>query len=258
MIRMRVYTGSFIAVLCIIVNSYCAYAQSAAEVFKEANSLYNEEKYEAARRQYEQCAEDGKITSAEIFYNIGNCYFREKDLGRALLNYKRAFNLHPRDKAIRANISFVRSLVQYKVNDNRNWYMRTAERFLSYVTINELEVGVLLFLFFFLMISLRRLFAHKKKGLQRLSFWCMFFFIASLGALCTKAYPLLFAQEAVIIADEAPVRSGPLSADAVAFRLSPGIEVLITAGKDSWHKIELVSGEEGWIEAENIECVTVT
>ena len=230
-------------------------AQTELALFKKANNLYHEGAFDKAREIYEKIIDKKNTNNADIFYNLANCYFKMNNVGKAVLNYKRAFLLNPRDKLINDNLSFARGFIQFKDEDARNWYIRKAEEILSYITKDELYICSL---FFFLLIIMCRMFLllfTMSKMLKRLSILLGVLFFISLSTLVIKYSPLLIPYDAVIIAEGAEVRYGPSTTDKVAFRLTAGIEVLLKSEKDDWVKISLHSGKEGWIKKSSLEAV---
>ncbi len=79
-----------------------------AEAMGIANSLYANGRYAEAAQSYEQLIAQGAADSA-IYYNLGSAYFRQGDVGRAILNYRRAAELNPRDADIQANLAAARA-----------------------------------------------------------------------------------------------------------------------------------------------------
>ena len=85
-----------------------------AAIFGNANELYKKGNYDLAIADYEKILNKG-YESGNLYYNIGNCYFKENKLGKAIVNYKRALRLEPRDGDIRSNYKFAFSTVKRNV-----------------------------------------------------------------------------------------------------------------------------------------------
>ncbi len=254
--RYIVLIGTFIlSVSFMLEGDGYIFAQTNNSLFVQANDLYRQGEYEKAKDIYEKLVFEKNIDSAELFYNLANCYFKTDNLGKAVLNYKRAFMIDPRDKLINDNLSFARGFIKFKVNDTRNWYIREGERILSYITLDELQVVLLILFLMIVILRLCLLLVKKGKILKRMSLFISIIFLISISALILKISPLFSAPEAVITSAGADVRYGPSTADKVAFRLSEGIEVIITSENNKWYKILLKSGKEGWIKDSSLEEV---
>jgi tetratricopeptide (TPR) repeat protein len=86
----------------------------ANQFFREANSTTEDpdkarQLYEQAILNYEKIVSDGRIKNSKLYYNLGNAYFLKEDIGRAILNYRRAENLDKTDKNVQKNLAFARS-----------------------------------------------------------------------------------------------------------------------------------------------------
>jgi tetratricopeptide (TPR) repeat protein len=86
----------------------------ANQLFREANSTSNDPNrakrlYGQAILNYEKIISDGQIQNSKLFYNLGNAYFLKEDLGRAILNYRRAEKLDKADTNLQKNLAFARS-----------------------------------------------------------------------------------------------------------------------------------------------------
>ncbi|MHC4617262.1 MAG: tetratricopeptide repeat protein [Planctomycetota bacterium] len=85
----------------------------ANEAFRSANSAVSDSQrqqlYEKAILTFEKIINDGQIRNARLYYNLANTYLLKGNLGRAVLNYRRAEKLDQADPDIRKNLSFARS-----------------------------------------------------------------------------------------------------------------------------------------------------
>src|SRR4051812_16202189 len=89
------------AVLCSLTVSILA-AEPGAQ-FAKASQEYAGGDFKAAIADYEELVRSGQDTP-NVFYNLGNAFFREKDFGRAILNYERALALDPQHPEAQANL----------------------------------------------------------------------------------------------------------------------------------------------------------
>ncbi len=76
-------------------------------LFDLANRYYAEQAYEKAITTYQQILDQG-FYHAALFYNLGNAYYKQGELGRAVLNYEKSLLLWPTDPEIRENLAFLR------------------------------------------------------------------------------------------------------------------------------------------------------
>lgn len=97
-----------------------AVSASALTTAQEADSAYNREDYRLAIRLYHQAIESDGV-SPEIYYNLGNAYFRIDELGRSVLYYQRALNLDPSMDDARSNLEFVKTRIVDKPEDDSSF-----------------------------------------------------------------------------------------------------------------------------------------
>ena len=86
-------------------------AADAQQLFQNANQAYQTGNFPLAVEQYETILRGGKLFSKELYYNVGNAYFRLNQTGRAILNYERAARLSPTDADIQTNLAVARGRV---------------------------------------------------------------------------------------------------------------------------------------------------
>ena len=120
-----------------------------AKIFQEANTSYRTGDHAKAAELYESLTER-EPGVATFYYNLANTYVRLGKLSRAILNYEKALRLDPRNGDVRENLRYTRGLLEYRVEDTRNWYLKATEVVLKYVTEREVFAVVLAVLFVFL------------------------------------------------------------------------------------------------------------
>ena len=94
-------------------QAYSLFSQ-ANESFRQANSIADDPDkarrlYEKAILNYEKIIGDGRIRNPKLYYNLGNAYLLNGDIGTAILNYRRAELLDKTDTNVQKNLAFARS-----------------------------------------------------------------------------------------------------------------------------------------------------
>lgn len=223
-------------------------------VFQKANDAYRAGEYAQAASLYQSLISRG-WRNESVFYNLGNADFKQEHLGAAILNYERARRLAPHDRDIRANLEFAQGALEYRIEDKRNWYQRTAEKFLA--SFKQEEIGILALgfgLLFWLIWMIPLYFKSEDRwGWKRKTFLVLTLCFASLWVL--KGVHDLRIQEAIVLKDQAALRYGPSYKDRVAFRLGQGLKVRVKAGSGEWSRVTLTNGETGWMSREEIEAI---
>src|ERR1041384_66422 len=122
--------------LCLSLVLFCAGLSfgSSLDDFKAANQLYNDGKFAESIGIYEKI----EPKTAHVYYNLGNAYFRNNQLGNAILNYERARALSPRDPDVLANLKFAQERLGVDaINTPSKPISRFAERVFFSRTVNN-------------------------------------------------------------------------------------------------------------------------
>ena len=224
----------------------------------EADSAYARQHYQDAIKQYEALLQEG--VSADLYYNLGNAYYRSENFTRAIINYERALLLEPGDKDIRHNLQLARQKTTDKLSPSADFFLVTWYRSLvnimgvdswAWMALVALAMGVVLFLVY--LFSSRV--SLQKVGFFGAAFMLLFFLIANLFAW-HQSQVLTHRTGAVVIASETAVKSTPAQNGTNLFMLHEGTKVEITddSMKD-WKEVRLPDGKEGWISTSSIEVI---
>ena len=243
-----------IFLLIFALNAWAEEAASPQEyntIFFRANNLYREEQYDAAIQEYEKLISAG-LRSANIFYNLDNCYLRMGSRGKAILYYERAFRMRPRDADIRSNLDFARKLVEGSAGGyNRRWYNRMFLFLRGFLSSGEMTLLVSI-LYFMAMISL--ILSIPFKVQRRLFYYLaaafLVLFIVVLPSFISSVYESEFQKRAVIMVKETDVRFEPNDDATVHFKIHEGAVIQVTRTQNGWHQIRRSDGKMGWLKGE--------
>jgi uncharacterized protein YgiM (DUF1202 family) len=210
--------------------------------FDTANRLYEKGEYAGAVSAYQKLAGGGRA-SAALLFNLGNAYFKNGQVGRAIAAYRQAEQMAPRDPDVRANLKFVLSSVP-----GNNGRVSAIDRALDLMTLNERGAWTLLALWiWFGCLALGQLRPGLKNKLKALVT------AAAIFAICFGAWYVqgLIARaterKVVVIASTAAVRFGPLEESQVSFNVRDGNELRLLETKDKWIQVADASNRSGWI-----------
>ncbi|MDQ2867050.1 MAG: tetratricopeptide repeat protein [Verrucomicrobiota bacterium] len=228
----------------------CALTASAraGSGFEQANAAYAAGNFDAAVKDDESDVAAGNW-NANLFYNLGNAYFRAGDSGRAILNYERALQLDPQLPEADANLRYVRDesrALEMTLPPWRNLYGLRDVRLLTW------SACVLGWLAIFLLIWRRR------GGMIALAVICLLgagtiaagFFLAETGAHGKGA--------AIIVAKETQARVATADTAGAVLFLPPGSEVQLLKQRGEWTYAALPNDLRGWIPANAAEKIRLT
>ena len=224
----------------------------------EGDSAYVNSNYQEAIKIYESLLKQGE--SAELYYNLGNAYYRTENITRAVLNYERALLLSPGDGDIRFNLQIARSKTIDKIVPESEMFFVTWYRSL----VNMMSVDgwgrlALVSLALVIVLFLVYLFSARV-WLQKVGFFgggaLLLVFVLSNFFAWQQRHQLLYRQGAIVVAPSVTVKSTPAQNGTDLFILHEGTKVVITDGSmKNWREIRLADGKKGWIESKKIELI---
>jgi len=223
-------------------------------VFDAANDAYKSGQFEEAIAGYRRLLAAG-YRHTEVYYNLGNAYFRTGKLGRALAHYERARRLAPRDPIIRANIALVRNRTEDTVR-KKNVPGFLARTVFWYRAVNRTELFVIassVYVLFWLVLSARVVWRRAALTRAAVALACI---VVLLGAsIAAKLHEDSPGSRGVLVADVAMVRAGPDKTSRELFELHDGTEVDIEEDSAGWYRIALADGKRGWVNANDVETL---
>ena len=237
----------------IVLTTQVFFAQNG---FENGNALYQKGEYQEAITAYESVFRTKK-QSAELYFNIGNCYYKLNKVAPAIYNYEKALLLNPTDTEIQNNLKFAQKL---QIDDIKtvekvgfNKLIQDFTNTFHYNTWGGIAVGLsILFLLFFIGYYFSQITVSK-----RLFFFGMFFvmllLLVSVSSAIFEKNQYNKDQPAIVFSEIISVKSEPKNSATDVFVLHEGTKVYVIESLDNWDKIQLTDGNEGWIESSAIK-----
>ena len=230
----------------LLLLTQASWAQSA---FEQGNDLYRKGNYAEAIKQYESILKEGQ-ESAELYFNMGNAYYKLNKTAPAIYNLEKALLLKPNDGDIKANLAFAQKMT---VDDAKpviqSGFAGLMGGSQSYDTWAWIAV-IMAFVFFSLFLGYYMALTSFRKRL---------YFIGMAVAVVVIVITLPIAlilksidaaeRPAIIFANQVAVKSEPLTTASAAFTLHEGTKVNVIDTLENWKKIELSGNQKGWVEA---------
>jgi len=213
-------------------------------VFYQANIYYQEGKYDEAIKDYERLIGRG-LESGNLYYNLGNSYFKKGELGLAVLNYEKAKGFIPNDGDLKSNYNYVLQVLNLEPELFGNWFDKMVYVLFQGTTIDSLTI-LLSFIYVVLIVFLiLSLFFNRLKRFSGLVVCILAaLFILSAYALNRKINYLN--KTAVVISNEADVKFEPLENATTYFKLSKGSRVEVVEKVEGWYKVRRFDNKLGW------------
>ena len=241
----------------LLLAMICFGGTSAKAVTKNnADTEYQKGNYQQAIRDYEEILKNGE--SAEIYFNLGNAYYRTDNITKAVLNYERARLLSPGDDDINFNLQFARSKTIDKITpESEMFFITWYKSLVNFTSVdNWAKTGILCIVMALLLVLLYlfgpQLMLRKIGFFGGLAFFVIFL-LSNLFAFQQKQ-ALDNRTGAIIMAPSVNIKKTPAKNSADQFVLHEGTRVdIIDKGMTDWRCIRVGDGREGWIETKAIE-----
>lgn len=219
-------------------------------LFNAANSSYDSGDYASAANGYSTLIDHG-ITNWEVYYNLGNAYYRLDELGLSILNYERAARISPREKIVSDNLALAHSKTTDNIEVLPQLFITQWANSISSLFSPKGWRTVIVVLFFLLCASLTLFLVAKRYELRKR------LFIISAILLCLTIFSIVNAtishrnltnvQEAIVTSPMVVVKGAPDQKSVDRFLLHEGTKLTITDRQDNWWEIKIADGKSGWI-----------
>jgi tetratricopeptide (TPR) repeat protein len=221
--------------------------------FFAGNQAYAGGNYDAAIRAYDSVLASGQ-ESGGLFFNLGNAFFKDGQLGRAIASYERARRLLPRDPDVQANLQYAREQAGVEQAERPLW-KRLAFPFATRANGTELAVlASLCWVALWVVLTVRLLVPRLRVGLGRAAAVAAACYLALAGSLGLRLAELELRDAAVVTAaGETQVRFEPSPTGTEHFPVAAGTTLDVTEERDGWLQVRRDDGRRGWIPAGAVE-----
>jgi len=226
-----------------------ALAQSEAE-FAKANQNFVQGHFTEAITGYESLVRAGQWNS-NLFYDLGNAYFRTHDFGRAILNYQRAIALDNHHPEATANLQIAR-------DEARALELRPTklERYLQFASIDQYSIAAAVALWLGLFGIVALIFARRRSAaLLSLSILCLLVCGMAVWAIHTLDNGSEGRGLAIVTGNDVQARLATADTANSVLALPAGSEIKILSTRGDWMYAALPNDLRGWIQAKNAEQV---
>ncbi|MFA7444842.1 MAG: tetratricopeptide repeat protein [Flavobacteriaceae bacterium] len=226
--------------------------------FDRANELYEQENFEEAAQAYEELLASGQH-SADVYFNLGNAYYKLSQIAPSIYNYERALLLEPNNKNVQTNLKFARNMTIDEIKEApkvgiRNWLS-------GFTSVYHYDVWAKIAVGFSVLCLLGFVgyYFARKIILKRISFALMLvFLLTSVLSVMLSVFEKNRAESynpAIVFAETVSVKGEPQTLSANVVTLHEGTKVYILENLDEWFKVELADGTQGWVEKETVRSL---
>ncbi len=229
-------------------------ASDPVELFRQAGEAYQKGEWRAALDAYRKVLESG-YQSGALYYNIGNCHYKLKSVGEAILNYEKARRLIPGDEDLNFNLALANLRTIDKITPlPRFWLLENLETLLDALPRGLLQWLAFLFYFSAAAALIARILGGQPGFRFRagaLAFGLAFFCVLSTGLLLARDQ-FAARAEGVVLAESTRAFSGPGGDNLQVFVLHEGTKVRIEQRNAEWVEVLLADGNVGWVRGSDL------
>lgn len=252
------YMKNKLIIIILFLFANKLYAVDNSSLFIKANDLYKNGRYDTAIILYNDILKSG-VESSELYFNIGNAYFKKKDISNAILNYERAHKLAPGDDDINFNLQLAQTMIVDKINILPEFFLLSWLRNFRELFSTDAWAKISITLFIFVLIITGIYLYTNRLWLKKISFWLGIVFIVFSIMALYNSYSTKKAIEsqswAIVMTPSVTIKSSPDEDGTDLFVIHEGTKVWINDKVENWLKIRIADGNNGWIKKTDIEAI---
>jgi len=224
----------------------------------EANQLYADKKYTEAILKYEEIL-DNQGVAPELYYNLGNAYFRINELGKAILNYERAIRIAPGYADAKFNLEFANQKVIDNIEFSDAFFLKKwIQALMKMQTSNSWFIFAAVF-FIMAMAGLLLFVFGNTRVLRKSAFYTGTIFlilsIISVSFSGIRKNQMVNHQEGIVMTGAVVIKGSPDRSGTDLFQLHEGTKVFVVSVLGDWYEVKLPNGSVGWVEIIHVEKI---
>ncbi len=227
--------------------------------FTEANNLYNDSKYEKSIELYYQILDSG-FHSAELYYNLGNSFYKLNDIANSILFYEKSIKLNSNDKDAINNLKMVNNAIIDDITKIPEPFIESQLNRISNILSFSVWSYISIILSFLFLVLFVLYFFSKEPNFKRASFTFLFVLFILIGTILKISFHAFeknyLEKNAIIFSSKIEIKADPNERSENLLTLHLGTKVrIIDNFNNDWVKIKLVNGQEGWIKKNQIKII---
>ena len=230
------------------------YSQNIDSLFSSGNDSYNKNQFDVSVDAYENILSQG-FYSADLYYNLGNAYYRLEDFANARWSYEMGINIDPRNKDIIHNLMLTKKKIPNTIEPPDSQILDLINNFLTNFTYSDFVLfSSIMLLLYSICFIIYRLMPSKPIAISYYVFIVLFFIGTSFSAI-----KFLWERNnnfGIILNDETKLYSAPFLNENITISIFfSGNKVKIEQTTDKWIEISSIDGRKGWIRLEDIRTL---
>lgn len=225
-------------------------------LFAQANAQYAEGNYAEAATTYQEIL--AEQPTAEVYYNLGNAYFKQGELAQAILAYERALRIDPSYKDAKYNLQFAQSRILDNIEDTQSFFLSNWLKAIRNALSIQTWMVVSIALFILTLVGFFLFAFSQTVWLRKTAFYTSFIALIISIAACANAGSLYQRDtqraEAIVTQGIVNAKSSPDRSGTDLFTVHEGTKVEITETIGEWCCIH-VGNYIGWMPLEHLERI---
>jgi tetratricopeptide (TPR) repeat protein len=247
-----------IGMLIFIFFSVFACASENNVILDSANAAYSNGNFEKAIKLYSSIV-DQNLESPELYFNLGNAYYKTNNIGAAVLNYERAKKLAPNDEDILTNLKFANQKTEDKIESAPQLFLTEWKNGLIDLMSEKGWSCLCIFTFCISLILIAMFVLSGNSGNKKAGFFggattgiitVIIFFMAQ-----CKYEHTINSDEAIITSPSVTVNGSPNEKGTKLFILHEGTKVIITQEEADWTEVKIANGNVGWLKTKTLTII---
>jgi tetratricopeptide (TPR) repeat protein len=228
------------------------------DLLQKAEKAYDSKKYKEAIESYITLVKEG-YKSYQLYYNLGNAYYRNNDIGQAIYYYELARKIEPNDEDVSINLSKAAAKTTDKIDSKENFFISAVKTNVlttfttsqwAWFTIVSLALAAFLF---FVFVNSSVVILKRISFLFSIVFVIAFIITYFLGNSARNAkYENKFA---IILSKEVRIMNEPTVSGTSKFSLHEGTKIRVVENNGDWVLIKLDNGNEGWVKLVDVGVI---
>ena len=245
--------------LMLPLSAKAAHTSAPDSLWNAGTAAYADGRWGDAVQSWGAISELG-VEAPELYYNMGNAYFKSGDNARAILYYEKALKMDPSYSDARFNLEFVNSFIQDRIETVPEFFLKTWLRKMSW-TLSADAWTILFFVLLALTLSCVLAFLlAPRAGMRKAGFFtAIVLAILALSSLSMATWQRsdgMKMDKAIVVKPVSSVKSAPGSGNSTdLFILHEGTKVRINDEVGEWANIELSDGRQGWLKKVDLEII---
>lgn len=230
---------------------------STIELQEQARIAYSNGDYAQAISLYKTISQDGE--SDKLYYNLGNAYYKDNQIGKAILNYERALRINPSYDDAMFNLQLANARIQDKIDPIEVFFLTQWINNLRSLLSSNAWAWISVVMFSLTLLSALGYAFGPYKWLRKTAFFMiLFFLIFSITTFSFAKQQKNYMEqrsEAIVMDSSVTVKSSPDESGTELFVIHEGTKVFIKNTLNQWVEISLLDGNVGWVKISQIEQI---